>query len=182
MPDKKDRKPLVLLVDDEEVIRDSVGGMLRDNGFDLVTASGVDEAISIIKNKSGFNAVISDIKMPKKDGIELLKSCKEILPETPVILLTGYADVKTAQNAVTFGAYDYINKPVDDENKLIEPLNRAIEKNQLAANNKRLMAEIIQLSEKHMQLLTELFENDFSGEELRERIAHILDRYKKSGD
>ena len=180
MSDTKNKRSCVLLVDDEEVIRDSVGDILRENGFDVIAASGVDEAISIIKNRSVFNAIISDIKMPKKDGIELLKSCKEILPDTPVILLTGYADLKTAQKAVTFGAYDYINKPVDEENKLIEPLNRAIEKNQLAINNKKLMAEIIQLSEEHMQLLKELFENDFSGEELREKISHILDRYKKS--
>jgi DNA-binding NtrC family response regulator len=180
MPDKKTEKACVLLVDDEDVIRDSVGSILRDNGFDVTVASGVDEALAIIKKKGIFNAVISDIKMPKKDGIELLKSCKEILPDTPVILLTGYADLKTAQKAVTFGAYDYINKPVDEEGKLIEPLNRAIEKNQLALSNKRLMAEIVQLSDEHMRLLKELFENDLSGEELRKKIAAILDRHKNS--
>jgi len=83
---------------------------------------------------------------------------------------------------VTFGPYDYMNKPVDEESKLIDPLNRAIEKNQLALNNKMLMAEIIQLSDEHMRLLKELFENDLSGEELRKKISKVLDRYKESAD
>lgn len=180
MSDKNIKKSCVLLVDDEEVIRDSVGGILRDNGFDVTVAPGVDEALALIEKGGHFNAIISDVKMPKKDGIELLKSCKELLPDTPVILLTGYADLKTAQKAVTFGAYDYINKPVDEEGKLIEPLNRAVEKNQLALNNKRLMEEIIQLSDEHMKLLKELFENDLSGEELRNKISKILEAYKTS--
>ena len=83
---------------------------------------------------------------------------------------------------MTFGAYEYINKPEDEESKLIDPLNRAIEKNQLALNNKMLMAEIIQLSDEHMRLLKELFENDLSGEELRKKISKVLDRYKESAD
>ncbi|MBF0491019.1 MAG: response regulator, partial [Candidatus Omnitrophica bacterium] len=152
----KAEKYRILLVDDEDVIRDSVGTLLRENGFDVTTASGVDEALGIIKKEKEFNTVISDIKMPKKNGIELLKAVKEISEDIPVILLTGYADLETAQKAVTHGAYDYINKPVDEEKKLVEPLNRAIKMNQLAKDNKRLMAEILTMAEEHEQLINAL--------------------------
>jgi len=177
MPDKEDQKYRVLLVDDEEVIRDSVGMLLREHGFDAMTASSVDEALSILKKEGDINTIISDIKMPKKDGIELLKTVRKTSPDIPVILLTGYADVETAQKAVTFGAYDYINKPVDEEKKLLEPLNRAIEKNQLAGENKRLMAEIVQMVEEHEALMEDLLNENLSEGDLRKKISSVLNRY-----
>ena len=177
MKKEEDQRPRVLLVDDEEVIRDSVGALLMENGFDITTAASVDKALSILKNEDDFNAIISDIRMPKKDGIALLKSVGEISRDIPVILLTGYADVETAQKAVTYGAYDYINKPVDDEMKLIEPLNRAIEKNHLARENKKLMAQILQMVEEHEALMTELLDKNLSDEDLRKKITDVLNRY-----
>jgi len=180
MSENKSKLPLVLLVDDEEVIRDLVGIILRDNGFDVTTAADVDEALEIIKAKGDFNAIISDVKMPRKDGIELLKEAKKLLPITPVILLTGYAELQTARNAVTFGAYDYISKPLDEISQLIVPLNRAIEKNRMAHNNQKLMGDLMTINEDLVKLLDEMFANPMEPEELKVKVARILEKHKEN--
>jgi two-component system response regulator PilR (NtrC family) len=105
----------ILVVDDDQNMRDYIEILLTREGYNVSTAPGGKEAIALCKKKK-FDLVITDLKMPKIDGIELLKSIKDISPETMVILITGYASGETAVAAMKEGAYDYLEKnfSVDD--------------------------------------------------------------------
>ena len=105
----------ILVVDDDQGMRDYLEIMLTREGYDVTTASGGREAISSCKKKK-FDLVITDLKMPKIGGIDILKAIKEHSPETMVILITGYASGETAVEAMKEGAYDYLEKnfTVDD--------------------------------------------------------------------
>jgi two-component system response regulator PilR (NtrC family) len=111
----------ILVVDDDQGMRDYLEIMLTREGYDVTTASGGREAISIFKKRK-FDLVISDLKMPKIGGIDILKAIKEHSPETLVILITGYASGETAVEAMKEGAYDYLEKnfTVDDLKSTIQ--------------------------------------------------------------
>ena len=99
----------ILVVDDDQGIRDFLEILLSREGYKVKTASGGKEAVALCKKKK-FDLVITDLKMPKMDGIDLLRAIKEISPETLVILITGYASGETAVEAMKEGAYDYLEK------------------------------------------------------------------------
>jgi two-component system response regulator PilR (NtrC family) len=99
----------ILVVDDDQGIRDFLEILLTREGYSVKTAPGGKEAISLCKKKK-FDLVITDLKMPKIDGIDVLRAMKEISPETLVILITGYASGETAVEAMKEGAYDYLEK------------------------------------------------------------------------
>ncbi len=108
----------VLIVDDMEAIRNMIKRLPiwgNDSGF-IIKAEAKDgeEALELIKEQN-FDLVISDIRMPKVDGIELIKELKDISPETISILLTDYAEFSFAKEAIKFGVFDYLVKPVDQE-------------------------------------------------------------------
>jgi two-component system response regulator PilR (NtrC family) len=99
----------ILVVDDDQGMRDYLEIMLTKEGYEVATASGGREAISICKRKK-FDLVITDLKMPKINGIDILKAIKEHSPETMVVLITAYASGETAVEAMKEGAYDYLEK------------------------------------------------------------------------
>jgi two-component system response regulator PilR (NtrC family) len=108
-------KEKILVVDDEKGMRVFFEIMLKKEGFRVSTCSSGEEAVEYLK-KNSCGLVITDIKMPGMGGIGLLKAVKEISPETIVIMITAYASVETAIEAMKLGAYDYFTKPfkVDD--------------------------------------------------------------------
>lgn len=134
----------ILIVDDEQSMLDFLTLMLQKEGYDIITANNGAKAKELIK-KEKLDLIISDIKMPDIDGIELLKFIKEVNPEATVILITAYASTKTAIQALKLGAYDYISKPFDiDELKII--IEKALEKKRLTEEVSYLKRE---LAEKH---------------------------------
>ena len=104
----------VLVVDDDSGMREVLGIMLAKEGYEVSSASGGREALSSCQRQK-FDVVITDLKMPKMDGIEVLKGIKEASPETMVILITAYASGETAVAAMREGAYDYLEKNFDIE-------------------------------------------------------------------
>ncbi|RMG04592.1 MAG: response regulator, partial [Nitrospirae bacterium] len=104
----------ILVVDDEESLRYTFAEFLIEEGFSVKTASTVEEAISVLK-KALPDVVVADIRLPDGSGIELLDKVKKESHIIPVILITGYPEVKTASEAVRRGAYDYLVKPVRQE-------------------------------------------------------------------
>jgi two-component system response regulator PilR (NtrC family) len=134
----------ILIVDDEQSMLDFLTLMLQKEGYDIITANDGAKAKEFIK-KEKLDLIISDIKMPDIDGIELLRFIKEINPDATVILITAYASTKTAIQALKLGAYDYISKPFDiDELKII--IEKALEKKRLTEEVSYLKRE---LAEKH---------------------------------
>lgn len=104
----------VLLVEDDPIVRTAYMKVLRTSGIDLDTAADGVEALEKIRG-GGFDAVVSDINMPRLSGIEFLQRLRELSLDVPVVLVTGGPALETAVRAVEFGAYRYLTKPVDIE-------------------------------------------------------------------
>ena len=133
----------ILIVDDQEMMRDSLAATLAREGHEIVAAHDGPIAITRL-SATKFDLMITDLKMPKMTGIELLQEAKRLRPEMPVVLMTAFATVNTAVEAMKLGAYDYIQKPFDgDEIKLL--VERTLEHNRLIRENQALrsMADVL---------------------------------------
>ena len=103
-------KGKILVIDDEDIVRTSCSRTLRPEGFEVSLAKNGVEGLKMA-SEDAFDLVLTDLKMPDMDGIEVLRSIKEKWPKTEVIIVTGYQTVDTAVKAIKLGAYDYIEKP-----------------------------------------------------------------------
>ena len=117
--------PRLLLVDDEERFRTTLGKRLAERGMDVFTVGSGMEAIEEVKQKL-YDVIILDVKMPGLDGIETLAEIKKIRPAIEILLLTGHASVDTAIDGMRLGAYDYLLKPCDID-QLMEKINGAFD-------------------------------------------------------
>jgi DNA-binding NtrC family response regulator len=132
----------ILIVDDQEMMRDSLAGTLAREGHEIVAAGDGPGALSRL-SAGRFDLLITDLKMPRMTGIELLNEAKRIRPDMPVVMMTAFATVQTAVEAMKAGAYDYIQKPFEGEEiKLL--VERTLEHNRLKLENQALrqMAEV----------------------------------------
>ena len=100
----------ILVVDDEDIVRTSCSRTLSPEGYEVRLAKNGVEGLKMASEER-FDLVLTDLKMPDMDGIEVLRIIKEKWPETAVIIVTGYQTVDTAVKAIKLGAYDYIEKP-----------------------------------------------------------------------
>ena len=130
----------ILVVDDEKTIRDSLKMVLDEEGFITSTAADGEEALRKI-NEEEFDVVITDIKMPKFDGMQLLESSAKLSPGTFFIIMTAYASVKSAVDALRQGAYDYLIKPVEFDDLIIR-VKRLVDFKKLALENKSLRQRV----------------------------------------
>lgn len=135
------RTEKILIVDDEPVVRDSLGKWFTEEGFTVRTVGSAQEALNSFQPHS-WDVALLDIKMPGIDGIELQKRLHEVDPDLIVIVMTGYASVETAIQALKQGAYDYICKPFEPD-ELVHTINNALE-------HRRTKKEVVQLRE-HLQ-------------------------------
>lgn len=108
----------ILIADDEKVLRDSLKMVLEDEGYITATAEHGEDALNKL-SEDNYDLIISDIKMPKMDGMELLGKVSEEYPETSFFIMTAFASVESAIEALRKGAYDYIIKPVEFDDLLI---------------------------------------------------------------
>jgi two-component system nitrogen regulation response regulator NtrX len=136
--------PSVLIVDDEATIRQSLSGILADDGFEVQTAANGYEALKIIESDAP-DIVLLDIWMQGMDGIETLKEIKKDYPAIPVILISGHGTIETAVKATKMGAYDLIEKPLSID-KVILAINNALNFRRLEEENQYLRKKTI---EKH---------------------------------
>ncbi len=107
-------KPHILVIDDEQDILRIVTLCLEQSGYDVSTANSAEEAYCLISNFE-FDAILTDVMMPGEDGISFLARIHQILPDVPVIIMTGFAQLQMAVNAIKNGAFDFIHKPFDFE-------------------------------------------------------------------
>lgn len=108
------QKPCILVVDDEPAMRESLKDWLVEDGYEVTLASSGESAIHMAAEKN-FDVILLDLKMPGMDGIEALNKLKEVSPETEILMMTAYAAVDTAVQAMKQGAFDYLVKPFDPE-------------------------------------------------------------------
>ncbi len=133
----------IILIDDEESQRESIGGFLKNKGYNVTTAASGTEGIEYIRNNQ-VDMVITDFKMPDKNGKDVLDETKKINPMIPVLIMTAYGSIEGAVNLMQKGAYDYIQKPIELM-ELVHLIDRAKERHMLMSENEMLKQ---QLSEK----------------------------------
>ena len=130
----------ILIVDDEQSMRDVLSIMLKRAGYGVTVAADGEEAIAQL-GKDIFDLVITDLKMPKVGGLDVLKAVKDSSPDTVVLVITAFASTETAVEAMKRGAYDYLTKPFQvDEVQLI--IRNALEKRRLSTENMLLKREL----------------------------------------
>ncbi|MFM2225957.1 MAG: hypothetical protein RJA07_2159 [Bacteroidota bacterium] len=132
--------PHILIVDDEKAIRKSLRDILEYEKYTVEEAGDGAEAIKLIKNNA-FDLVLCDIKMPKKDGLEVLEDAMELNPDLPFVMISGHGNVETAVEAVKKGAFDFISKP-PDLNRLLITLRNALDKQTLVTQTKVLKRKV----------------------------------------
>ena len=132
-----EERPRVLIVDDEKFIRDILADFLGMEGYVVRTAEDGAGRARASSNHAHYDLVISDLKMPRMGGIELLEQIGNAAPNALTVIMTGFGTVETAIDAMKRGAYDYILKPFKVE-EVIHVVQRGLEKQRLAAENLRL--------------------------------------------
>ena len=113
----------VFVVDDDEALRAAVCAILKRSKYDCVCFSDVTACLAELKKQNraygeGCDLLITDVKMPGKGGMDLLSAVNKLYPWIPVIMMTAYADIPTSVRAVKTGAFDFIEKPIDEDNLL----------------------------------------------------------------
>jgi DNA-binding NtrC family response regulator len=133
-------KASILVVEDEEDMRNGLCRMLSKEGYNVEGVGTGDEAIRRLEH-GAFDTVITDLKLPGPDGMEVLKKLKEVSPESQGIVITGYSTVESAVEAMRLGAYDYISKPFD-LGKIKVVVRNALQQSHLIKQNKCLKQKI----------------------------------------
>tara|TARA_B100001029_G_scaffold96821_1_gene79512 strand:+ start:148 stop:1314 length:1167 start_codon:yes stop_codon:yes gene_type:complete len=132
----------ILLIEDEDPIRRVLSKILTEENENYILTEAEDGKSGLDKiSKTNFDLVLCDIKMPKMDGIEVLKKVKEKYGSIPFIMLTGHGNIETAVKAMKYGAYDFIPKP-PDLNRLLTSVRNALERKELVVENKKLKRKI----------------------------------------
>ena len=139
--------PSILIIDDEPDILKLLGDILTQEGYRVKTASGGKEALKLFRPES-FDLVITDVRMPGIGGIELMRQIKKLDETVEVIILTGFADMESAIQALNAGgAFDYLSKPLDDIDRLVNTMHQALGKRKLLLDNKKKTAELIRTND-----------------------------------
>ena len=158
----------VLVVDDEASIRRTLREILEYEDLDVDEAEDGDEALQRL-NEGRYDVVLLDIKMPKRDGMEVLEILAESMPEVPVVMISGHADIKTAVDATKLGAFDFIEKP-PDLNRLLVTVRNAIDRGQLDTENRRMRQTI---TERHVGELTPILGESPGIRRIKETIERV---------
>lgn len=133
-------EPLVLVVDDEDGIRETLSGIFEDEGCEVLSSSSGEEAVEIVRDQLP-DLILLDIWLPGMDGIQTLQEIKAIKPELPVIMISGHGNIELAVKATKIGAYDFLEKPLSLERVLLVA-KRAFERRTLEMENKALKQDI----------------------------------------
>jgi two-component system response regulator PilR (NtrC family) len=130
----------ILIVDDEEVLRDVLDAVLRREGFEILAAASGEEALSVLDSEE-IDLVILDVMLPGISGIDTLRAIRISNPDLPVIVITAFSSIDGAIDAMKQGAFHYIPKPFKNE-EVVLTVNKALEQRRLSNENERLKSEL----------------------------------------
>ena len=156
----------ILIVDDEAIVRDSLGDWFRQEGYAVDVADSARSALEKLTRET-WDIFLLDIRMPGTDGLELQRKLMEVQPEATVIIMTAYASVETAVEAMKQGAYDYIIKPFDPDD-LEHTIRNAVERKKLVSENHQLKTKIEELN-----LLHEIVGTSSATKRVLEQVAMV---------
>lgn len=137
------KKISILIVDDEELVRDSLYNWFIEDGYRVECAENAKKALTILESDQ-FDIILADIKMPGMDGLEMLRRIKSLKQDSIVIVMTAFATVDTAVKALKDGAYDYVTKPFDPDD-LTHLIRNATKQISLADENENLKKKVVSL-------------------------------------
>jgi diguanylate cyclase (GGDEF)-like protein len=135
----------ILVIDDEEDIRNLLATALRGEGYEVVTAADGEEGIARFREENP-DLIVTDVKMPKKSGLDVLQTVRGSGADVDVIILTGHSDEATAISCLRQGAYDYLLKPLEDLDVLLMSVKRALEKRQLEREKRSLVEQLAEMA------------------------------------
>lgn len=135
----------ILIVEDEFVVQDILRRLLEKQGYELHICKRGDEGLAELQRNPHYDLIISDLMLPGLSGMEILERAKAIAPDIPVIIITAYASVDSAVEAMRLGAFDYITKPFNNEETLMV-IRKALERHELVEENRNLK---VALNEKY---------------------------------
>jgi putative nucleotidyltransferase with HDIG domain len=165
----------ILVVDDEETIREIVSSMLGGAHFQTRQAASGIEALAILESGEDFDLVLSDLMMAEMDGIALLERAKERYPDMPIVMVTAVHDIQVALQALRNGAYDYLLKPFERE-QLLATVRRALENRRLKRENDAYRTNLEALvAARTQQWKTALSKLEESSEMMVEVLGDVLD-------
>ncbi|HAV21370.1 MAG TPA: DNA-binding response regulator [Firmicutes bacterium] len=142
----------VLVVDDEQKMCEFLELVLSQDGHQVLAATSGEQALDIIKSNPDLDVIVTDLMMPKITGMEVLEEAKRMLPDTPVIMITGYSTVENAVQAMKAGAFDYLPKPFKvDEVKLV--VKKALDRRAITFGNKRLRRGLQTIRERSGEII-----------------------------
>jgi len=175
----------ILCIDDEKMIRTSIGDFLEDSGYDMILASDGREGLAAFRAHHP-DAILVDLRMPEIDGLEVLSAVRAESPDTPVIVVSGTGVIGDVIEALRLGAWNYLTKPVEDMVVLEHALEQALEKSRLISENvehKRNLEEKVRqrtvaLEEANAQLKTTLQQLEIQFDE-RQKTAEMLRKYEQ---
>ena len=130
----------LLLVDDDRHLLASMADWLRDQGYAVDAADSLAEGRAAVERKP-YDLVLADIRLGAEDGFDLLVHCRKVRPATSVIMITGYGTVEAAVDAIRLGAFDFLTKPLIDE-ELLMAVHRALDQQRVIEENRTLKAQL----------------------------------------
>ena len=163
--------PKILIIEDEAAIRNVIKSILldEDKSYEVDTADDGEAGLKLIR-ETDYDLIISDIKMPKKDGVQVLVEALDENPDLPFLMISGHGDIDTAVDCIKKGAFDYISKP-PDLNRFLSTVRNALDKRVLLTKNKELTTENKALKRK----VAKQYEMVGSSENL-DQIREIIDK------
>ena len=165
----------ILIIDDEEIIRQSFADYFEDQGYDIFTAKNGIVGLEIVMREHP-DLILTDLRMPEMDGLEVIERSRQLVPDTPIIIVSGTGRIGDAVEAMRLGAWDYILKPVEDWLVLEHQINKAQEKARLIRENKMYQARLEHMVKERTAELEQVNARLSASEELYRTL------FEKSGD
>ena len=165
----------ILVVDDKEMMRDSVAATLSRKGHNVVAAATGSAALQKLAQRS-FDAIVTDLQMPEMDGLELLQEIRSVDEQAPVVFMTAYGTVETAVAAMKKGAFDYITKPFSGD-ELLVAIDRALKHAKLLKENQILRAAASSTGNRQGQVTHKMIGDGSAMSELKERLDRLADSH-----
>ena len=160
--------PVILVVDDEASIRRTLKEILEYEDFAVEEAEDGEEALEKLR-ADRFDVVLLDVKMPKKDGMEVLEAMAKEQIDVPVVMISGHGNIETAVEATKLGAFDFVEKP-PDLNRLLLTIRNALDRGQLQSENRRMRQTIV---ERHAGSLTPILGDSGAIKSIKETIERV---------
>lgn len=162
-------RPKILIIDDDDLVRRSLAVYLMDSGFDVFEAGGADGLCSAIDIHQP-DLVITDLRMPGSDGLDVLRQVQEKRPEVPVIIISGAGSVGDVVQALRLGASDYLVKPILDIEVLVHSINKALERKALLLENQRYREQLEAANHELRESLRVLERDQLAGKQVQKRL------------